>query len=343
MPQAARESGWQGMAQRRGPLARLLWPLSQVYRALLGVRRAAYALGWRPVRSLPVPVVVVGNLVAGGAGKTPTTIALVRHLVASGWRVGVVSRGHGRRETGVVEVLDTTDPAHGGDEPLLIRRHTGVPVWVGRQRTQAADALLAAHPTVNLIVCDDGLQHWPLRSDLRIAVFDARGLGNGWLLPAGLLREPWPPAAPSDRTPQLVLCPPDLDLPLPAGVARWGSTRALAREAVNRLGERRPLAAFADTPCLALAAIARPEAFFGMLAAAGVPPQHRRPLPDHADAEALREAIGSWAGPVLCTEKDLVKLGRLPDPQQAWAVPLTLSLDTGFFSAVDAHLAARRR
>jgi len=343
MPRAARESGWQGMAQRRGPLACLLWPLSWLYRALLGVRRAAHALGWRPARSLPVPVIVVGNLVAGGAGKTPTTIALVRHLTAAGWRVGVVSRGHGRRAAGVLPVRETTDPTQGGDEPLLIRRHTGVPVWVGRERAEAASALLAEHPEVNLIVCDDGLQHWALRSDLRIAVFDARGLGNGWLLPAGLLREPWPPQAGDARAPQLVLCPPALDLPLPAGVARWASTRTLATDAVNRAGERRPLADFADQPCLALAAIARPEAFFAMLATAGVHPRPCLPLPDHADAGALRDAIGAWTGAVLCTEKDLVKLADLPDPRQAWAVPLNLNIEPGFFAAVDAHLTALRR
>jgi tetraacyldisaccharide 4'-kinase len=343
MAQGARESGWQGMAQRRGPLACLLWPLSLLYRALLGLRRAGYRLGLLKSRALPVPVLVVGNLVAGGAGKTPTTLALIEHLRASGWRVGVVSRGHGRREDAVTAVHDDTDPAHSGDEPLLIRRRTGVPVWVGRRRVEAAQALLAAHPEVNLIVCDDGLQHWPLRSDLRIAVFDTRGLGNGWLLPAGLLREPWPPRAGSARAPQLLLCPPDLALAIPAGMARFGVRRSLAAQAVDWQGRARALHDFTGTPCAALAAIARPEAFFGMLAEAGVRPQRLLPLPDHADASDLRQAIAGWQGPVLCTEKDLVKLTGLPATQQAWAVPLRLDIDPGFFAAVDAHLATLRR
>ncbi len=345
MAQAARESGWQGMAQRRGVLATLLWPLSLIYRVLLACRRLAHTLGSRGGERLPVPVVVVGNVVVGGAGKTPTTIALVAHLCQQGWRVGVVSRGHGRREAGVVEVRPDSDPAQSGDEPRLIRQRTGVPTWVARQRVQAARALLAAHPDVNLIVCDDGLQHWALRSDLRIAVFDDRGLGNGWLLPAGLLREPWPVRT-AAHAPQIVLCHAQATAPpgiaVPAGVARFGAQRRLARFAVNREGHRRALADFAGEPTLALAAIARPEAFFAMLAAVGVEPQRCLPLADHAGADALLDALTGWQGDVLCTEKDLVKLDTLPAAVQAWAVPLELQIEPDFFAAVDARLAALR-
>jgi tetraacyldisaccharide 4'-kinase len=339
MAHAARESGWQGMAQRRGALAALLWPLSLIYRGLLACRR----LATRAPQRLPVPVVVVGNVVVGGAGKTPTTIALVEHLSRQGWHVGVVSRGHGRRDTGVMEVHPDSDPATSGDEPRLIRQRTGVPTFVGRQRSQAARALLAAHPGVDLIVCDDGLQHWALRSDVRIAVFDDRGLGNGWLLPAGLLREPWPVRT-AAHAPQLMLCHTRGDaareVPVPPGVARFVARRRLSDYAMDAQGRRRPLSDFAGRPTWALAAIARPEAFFAMLADAGVAPQHCLPLPDHADATVLRDAVAGWHGDVLCTEKDLVKLNALPADTHAWAVPLELQIEPGFFAVVDARLAA---
>lgn len=345
MLQAARETGWQGMAQRRGALAALLWPLSLLYRALMDLRRLAYASGLAASQRLPVPVIVVGNVVVGGAGKTPTTIALLEHLQQRGWRVGVVSRGHGRREQGVVEVTHNTDPAHCGDEPLLIQRRTGAPVWVGRRRAQAALALLAAHPEVNLIVCDDGLQHWALRSDLRIAVFDDRGLGNGWLLPAGLLREPWPVRSRA-HAPQLMLCQTagltTAEPPVPPGTARFGAQRRLQDCAVDVQGRRRPLADFDGPSTLALAAIARPEAFFAMLAATGLRPQRCLPLPDHADAQAMLQALTHWQGDVLCTEKDLVKLAALPAQVHAWAVPLALQIEPGFFAAIDERLAALR-
>lgn len=345
MAQAARESGWQGMAQRRGILAALLWPLSLIYRLLLACRRLAHTLGPHEAGRLPVPVVVVGNVVVGGAGKTPTTIALVDHLTRQGWRVGVVSRGHGRRAQGVMEVLEDSDPAESGDEPRLIRQRTGVPTWVGNQRVLAARALLAAHPQVNLIVCDDGLQHWALRSDVRIAVFDDRGLGNGWLLPAGLLREPWP-VRHAAHAPQIMLChtrgATAQEAPIPPGVARFVAQRRLSGFAVDRQGQRQALADFADRPTLALAAIARPEAFFAMLADAGVKPQRCLPLPDHADAAVLRAALAGWRGDVLCTEKDLVKLDTLPADVRAWAVPLALQIEPGFFAAIDARLAVLR-
>lgn len=345
MPEAAREPGWQGMARRRGALARLLWPLSLLYRALLAGRRLAYTLGLARVETLPVPVLVVGNVVVGGAGKTPTTIALVQHLRARGWRVGVVSRGHGRRDGGVREVRDDSDPAHCGDEPLLIRQRTGVPVWVGRQRPAAARALLAAHAEVDCLVCDDGLQHWPLRSDLRVAVFDDRGLGNGWLLPAGLLREPWPVRSPA-HAPHLVLCQSREatapELPLPAGLPRFNARRRLADHAIDSQGRRLALSEFGNRPTLALAAIARPDTFFAMLVAAGVTPTRCLPLPDHAGTPALQQALADWHGDVLCTEKDLVKLGALPARLRAWAVPLVLDIEPAFFAAVDARLPAPR-
>lgn len=343
-PQVSRESGWQGLARHRGPGAWLLWPLSLLYGALLHGRRLAFRIGWLHATRLPVPVVVVGNVVAGGAGKTPTTIALVQHLLQRGWRVGVVSRGHGRRSEGVLPVRPEDDPDRTGDEPLLIQRRTGVPVWVGRRRADAAAALLSAHPDTDLIVCDDGLQHWALHSDLRLAVFDERGLGNGWLLPAGLLREPWPVREPA-HAPHLVLRQRGLGaaprVPLPAGVPGFDARRRLGTGAIGPDGRCRPLADLASEPVTALAAIARPQAFFDMLVAAGLRLQDTIALPDHAGADQLLAALQPVKGPVVCTEKDLVKLGHPPPGVAVWAVPLELAIEPGFFAEIDRRLGQR--
>lgn len=344
MARARLEACWRALSLRRGPAARLLLPLAWLYGALLAARRRAYQSGRRQPTRLPVPVVVVGNVVVGGAGKTPTTIALVEHLKARGWRPGVVSRGQGRTDASPRAVHTDTDPALAGDEPLLICRASGVPVWVGRSRAEAAAALLRANPDVNLIVCDDGLQHWSLASDLRVAVFDDRGLGNGWLLPAGLLREPWP-CADAPRAPQLVLqqapegAPPPASLPgdLPSFLAR----RSLAAHAVNAQGERVALASLADQPVTALAGIARPDAFFGMLRGRGLRLAASVALGDHADARTLAQATDRATGPVLCTEKDLVKFAGTPRPN-LWAVPLLLDIDPAFFAAVDERLGPPR-
>ena len=180
--------------QRRGWLAWLLWPLSWPYGLLVRIRRALYRLDWLTSERLPVPVVVVGNVVAGGAGKTPAVMALVQHLQARGIQVGVISRGYGRRSQECLEVFTDSAIDEVGDEPALIRRRTSAPVFVAAKRAQAGRALLDQHPQIQLIVCDDGLQHLQLQRDLEIGVFDDRGVGNGFLLPAGPLREPWPRA-----------------------------------------------------------------------------------------------------------------------------------------------------
>lgn len=178
--------------QSRGPLAWLLWPISLLYQALLHARNALYHCGWLPSRSCAVPLLVVGNVLAGGVGKTPVVMALLGHLQQRGLRIGVISRGHGRRSSGCVEVNQGSLPADVGDEPLLIKRRTGAPVVVAKRRAEAADLLLARHPDTELIISDDGLQHRALLFDYAVCVFDNRGIGNGMLLPAGPLREPWP-------------------------------------------------------------------------------------------------------------------------------------------------------
>ncbi|RYY59285.1 MAG: tetraacyldisaccharide 4'-kinase, partial [Comamonadaceae bacterium] len=152
-----------GLLQRawlhRGPVAWLLRPLSFVFGALAALRRLAFDRGWKPTHRLPVPVIVVGNVVAGGAGKTPVVIAVVQHLQQRGLKVGVISRGHGRRAQGGRLVRADSDPRDVGDEPLLIARATGAPAAVDADRAAAGRQLLAAHPDLQVLVSDDGLQH----------------------------------------------------------------------------------------------------------------------------------------------------------------------------------------
>jgi tetraacyldisaccharide 4'-kinase len=319
--QQALQQAW----REGGPLARLLWPLSLLYGALVILRRGLYQLGVLSSHPMRVPVVVVGNVVAGGAGKTPVVMAIVRHLLSQGRRPGVVSRGYGRQGSDCREVLADASAQDVGDEPLLIQRVTGVPVFVAPYRTDAALALLAQHPLVDVIICDDGLQHLALRRDVEICVFDDSGTGNGWLLPAGPLREPWPRA---------------VDLVLHSGgqpaFAGYTAQRRLAGHAKRADGQRRPLAELAsNAPLLAVAAIARPESFFDMLRAEGLTLAQTQALPDHFD-------FAEWQTPqdraytLLCTEKDAVKLwASQPD---AWAVPLEFTPEPAFLRALDERL-----
>ena len=343
---------WQSIWAGRDWRARLLWPFSALYGALVGVRRRRYVRGALAVEHMPVPVIVVGNVVVGGAGKTPTVLAVLSHLKASGWKPGVVSRGHGRQGVGVLGLRPDTAANEAGDEPLLIRRRADVPVFVGRQRAEAARALLAAHPDVNVLVCDDGLQHLALGRDIAIAVFDDRGTGNGWLLPAGLLREPWPPAAGDPFAPQLVLqqdrdgdtAPARSPLALPVRATAFRASRRLADLAVDPLGRQRALSTFLDTNVTAVAGIARPDVFFNMLRERGLNPATTLALPDHADGEAFQALPRSASATVLCTEKDAVKLFAIIaewpaiDRPAVWAVPLELRIEPGFFADIDRML-----
>lgn len=313
--------------QRRGWLAWLLWPLSLLYGLLVRLRRALYRLDWLTSERLPVPVIVVGNVVAGGAGKTPLVMALVQHLQARGVQVGVISRGYGRRSQECLEVFPDSAIEEVGDEPALIKRRTSAQVYVAANRAQAGRALLDQHPHIQLIVCDDGLQHLQLQRDLEIGVFDDRGVGNGFLLPAGPLREPWPRP---------------LDMLLhsgkqPAFAGGFRASRQLASHALRADGSRVALADLvAGKPLLAVAAIAKPDAFFAMLRAWGLPLAMTVALPDHAD-------FSRWAGnadgacTVLCTEKDAVKLwGRDP---HALAVPLVFEPEPAFWQDLSLRLA----
>ena len=326
---------------KRGWLARLLWPLSQLYGALIGIRRWLFEHHWLSAYTAGVPVVVVGNLVAGGAGKTPLVMAMVQHLQAAGRRPGVVSRGYGRLDQTCLEVLPHLSARLCGDEPLLIKQRTGAPVFVAGRRSDALEALLAAHPDTDLVICDDGLQHYALRRDLNIAVFDDRGLGNGWLLPAGPLREVWPqPQLPLTAKGPRSVAPVHLTLHTgrqPA-FAGFQSSRSLAREAVAADGTRLPLQSLQGEDLTALAAIANPEAFFDMLRQQGLTLTRTLALPDHDAMSSV--PIWDQRQRLLCTEKDAVKLfARYPQAGLILlAVPLVFTPEPDFFMALDERL-----
>jgi tetraacyldisaccharide 4'-kinase len=299
----------------RGALACLLFPLSLVFALVAALRRTAYRSGLLQTHRIPVPVIVVGNVVAGGSGKTPVVQALVQHLKARGLYVGVVSRGYGRRTDDCREVTATSAAADVGDEPLLVARSCGVPVFVAAKRVDAALALLKAHPGTQMIVSDDGLQHYALGRDIEICVFDERGTGNGWLLPAGPLREPWP------RAVDLVI-----------GRGGHAIERTLGAEAVRADGTRKPVSQLSKAT--AVAGIAKPQAFFDMLEAAGAEIERTIALPDHHEFAAPLDVQGE----IACTEKDAVKLWRSrPD---AWAVPLQVRIAPDFWTALDAKLSS---
>lgn len=319
-----------------GPLSAALLPLSWLYGGALALRRLAYAVGIQRTETLPVPVIVVGNWIVGGAGKTPTTLALLALLRERGLRAGVVSRGYGRDGDGVRLVTRVSTAREVGDEPLLIHLRARVPVAVGRDRVAAARALLAAEPQLQVLVSDDGLQHWRLPRQLSVLVFDERGLGNGRLLPAGPLRQPPEPLGAG----QLVV----YNAPRPStALAGFVAERRLAGAVplagwwAGQPAQMDTLLALRGRPgLLAVAGVARPQRFFDMLAGLGLQLQTLA-LPDHADFTALPWAA-DVAGIVL-TEKDAVKLppsrvGDLP----VWVVALDFSPGAAFEAALDDQL-----
>jgi tetraacyldisaccharide 4'-kinase len=317
---------------KRDWLSLALLDVSYVYRGLVALRRWLYACGVFKSTRLPVPVVIVGNVVAGGAGKTPVVMEIVRHLQSQGWQVGVVSRGYGREGISVLEVKADTPVAQSGDEPALIAQATGAPVFVAASRAQAGLALLAAYPQTQVIVCDDGLQHLALQRDIEICVFDERGVGNGSLLPAGPLREPWPRKRKVDYVLQTTA-----DRPASDNASSFILQRRLALHALRADGSQVPLATLLGQPIHAVAGIAQPEAFFSMLRSQGLTLAEATALPDHYDFNSWLCNI-SLGYTLICTQKDAPKLW--PKHPQALAVPLVVDIPPAFFQAFTDQLSA---
>ena len=342
----------------KGWLSFALLDVSLVYRCLVAIRRWGYERGCLASWKAPVPVIVIGNVAAGGAGKTPIVIEVARDLLRRGYTPGVVSRGYGRSvskaDYEVFEVFATTPASRSGDEPALIRLAQAAPVFVANERSQAIRALLKAYPQTDVIVCDDGLQHLALQRDIEVCVFDERRLGNGRLLPAGPLREPWPRrpygSGASEAPLQVLLynvsAPLSGDAPTTrftefAGFTAFTTQRRLADHALSSDGSRLPLDTLRERqpsqPIAALAAIAQPEAFFSMLRAAGLQLDTTIALPDHYNFNSwLRNIYKDYS--LICTEKDAVKLWQHePD---ALAVPLMVSVDPAFFTALHDKLSS---
>lgn len=320
--------GVEGLWQTRNPLAWGLLPLAGLFCLVARARRWAYQREWLPSQALPVPVILVGNLTVGGTGKTPFVIWLARHLLAQGRRPGILTRGYrGRARTWPQWVTPDSDPRLVGDEPVLLARHSGCPVVAGPNRVADGRLLLARAP-VDLMICDDGLQHYALRRDLELVALDGqRRYGNGWCLPAGPLREPVARLVHTDL--QWVTGP---GQPGELSVTLTGDT------AVNLVNPdcRQSLEQFRGRSIIALAGIGNPERFFALLRRHGLE-FAERPFPDHHAYQA--EDLASKPGSLLMmTEKDAVKCAAL-SPPDAWYVPVQAAPEAALVARLDSLLA----
>ncbi|MDE2070984.1 MAG: tetraacyldisaccharide 4'-kinase [Gammaproteobacteria bacterium] len=318
---------------------RLLVPFSWLFILLSVVRRLGYRYGiLRSVR-LPVPVIVIGNIAVGGTGKTPLVVWLSQALQARGYRPGIVTRGYGgKSKHWPLPVTATTTAALAGDEAVLLARATGLPVMAGPDRVAAVRQLLHDQ-SVDVIVSDDGLQHYRLGRDLRILTLDGeRGCGNGWRLPAGPLRE----SAAAIKQADIVVCksrlPAGMDLPPHTPVMHMNMTETVRL----RDGMRVPLANFRGRSVHSIAGIGHPEQFFAALAAAGMQVEPH-PLPDHAVLTRGDLLFGDQR-PVFMTEKDAVRCAGLDLPDH-WYVPAHAEFSrahaAGIMRAVEECLAGR--
>ncbi len=307
-----------------------LWPLSLVFGGLAALRRLQYRRGWRQVERLPVPVVVVGNITVGGSGKTPVVAALGEALRERGRVPGLVSRGYGGNADTPRAARPADDPAEVGDEPLILAQ-TGLPVFVGRDRAAAGRALLAAHPDCDVIVCDDGLQHYRLARDVEIAVVDeARGVGNGFLLPAGPLREPVVRLDTVDAVVRLV--------PGDVSHARGGDGRRTCTTHVPQpwrslvdAGRVAEPATWTGPGVHAVAGIAHPQRFFASLRAQGIAAVEHA-FPDH-HAFTRGELDFPGATAILMTQKDAVKCGPFAD-DRFWYLPVRATVEAALVDLV---------
>ena len=316
--------------QKVTPLAVLLYPLSLVFRLAVAARRVLYRSGLLHSTRLPVPVIVVGNINAGGSGKTPLVLWLVKFLARHGRRPGIVSRGYGGVSRTARAVHADSDPALVGDEPAMLARRGAAPLWVGSDRVAAAQGLLAADPACDVIVCDDGLQHYRLGRAMEIIVVDgARRFGNGWMHPAGPLREPPARLAAVDA------------VVVNGGGAAGMLLGARAVFEMTLRGERfrnlldpgRSVGPehFAGRDVHAVAGIGDPQRFFARLTQLGLDVTGHA-FPDHHPYTAtdLAQCDGH---DVIMTEKDAVKCHGFANPRW-WTLMVDADVDPAFGDAV---------
>jgi tetraacyldisaccharide 4'-kinase len=349
--------------ERRGIISWLLWPQSKLVGLFVASKNMLRDLGIGVGKPFTVPIIIVGNLRVGGTGKTPIVIALAEQLRARGFYPGIISRGYGGRsqstQSNPIQVSSASDPTIVGDEPVLMAQRTQgtVPIWICPARRKSIRALLNATPEVNVIISDDGLQHddlvrWPAREggrDIEIVVRDHRGEGNGFLLPAGPLREP------ADR---------DRDITLVTGNSQSADSTSDVGDGLHYIADRPAFilaptvdfayalhnpnqtnsletlfAQHANAPIIAIAAIGNPQRFFDSI-------QHHLQnhmgsfkgiaLPDHGQIDAaLLNTIGAQC--ILITEKDAVKCAHIDDPR-IWVVPMQLTLPDALLDWVESIL-----
>ncbi len=315
-------------------LSGALLPLAWMFRAATAVRRGLYRRRVLASIRLGVPVIVVGNLIVGGTGKTPLVLALVDELRRAGYHPGVITRGYGGRSRAPAQVSAGEDPAKAGDEAVLLARRGGCPVYAGADRAAAARMLLRLHPQCDVLVSDDGLQHYRLARDLEISVEDARGHGNGWMLPAGPLREPARrhvdarvvnEAAHAFRLSELEREGP------------WFRMSIQPQHFYALEAPGIPLSAeqFTGRRLHAIAGIGEPARFFSLLRAMGLHAAEHA-FPDH-HAFRAEELDFAACDAVLMTEKDAVKCERLArkDTRRGWyALQVGARLDPSFFDFI---------
>jgi len=332
--------------QRESPAQLLLRPLSWIFSLLAVLRRALYRTGIASSHKLPVPVIVVGNISVGGTGKTPLTIALAEHLQRAGWSPGIVSRGYGaiaddQGRYAHVEIRQGGHPPDWfGDEPLIMAARLTAPVYVGAERAEVARALLKDQPQVNVILSDDGLQHYAMQRDVEIAVVDGeRGFGNGHLLPAGPLRETPSRlksvnaivvngAGPGEQAGAVAQETPNYSM-------RLGNERFVSLQTGEEYSPEEFLVRSRGQRVVALAGIGHPKRFFQHLRRLGVGGVGH-PFPDH-HRYTQRELRFPDADLILMTEKDAVKCRGFAD-HRMWFMRVDAQLPSEFYSLVDARL-----
>jgi len=337
--------------ERRGATALLLWPLSWVYGLALRILKLIQDLGLGNRQAAPVPIIIVGNIRVGGTGKTPIVIALAQRLAQLGWRPGIISRGYASTQISPTQVRSDSDPMQVGDEPVLIakRTHDQFPIWVFPKRRQSIKALLKHSPDVNVIISDDGLQHsglsrWPAREggrDIEFVVRDGRGEGNGFLLPAGPLRES------ADRGRDATLFTESVGGNKSGLLEEYFAGRR-AFTLLGTLGIPYQLNNSANTQTLAqitgqflpaqisvVAALGNPKRFFNALQKQGITGKWIA-LPDHA-SYTPEFFNGIEAQCILITEKDAVKCASIND-QRIWVVPMSLNLPDNLIDWVQSIL-----
>ena len=316
---------------RLTPLAAVLWPLSIVFRIVVAARRYLFGAGILASTRLPVPVVVVGNITVGGAGKTPLVLALADALATRGFHPAIVSRGYGGTARAAQAVTRGDDPAVVGDEPLLFAA-AGYPVWIGVDRVAAGRGVIEANPASDVLLSDDGLQHYRLAREVEIVVVDAeRGFGNGLPLPAGPLREPVARLAEADAVVRLVA----RDAPRPASAT--GRETVMTYEPlpwrnVHDVARIADPGAWREREVHVVAGIGHPQRFFDLVRSLGI---HAA---EHAYADHHAFTAGDLAFPaaavILMTQKDAVKCAGFADDRY-WYLPLSAVLDPALVALVE--------